>query len=67
MTSYEFTGTYREIGTDRAITIPFIAFNPIDRMAQGLKKTPTGFRLTRIEQFNKFGTRIYSQVFKYFK
>ncbi len=67
MTSYKFTGTYREVGAHKVITIPFIAFNPIDRMAQGLAKTPVGFRLTRIEQFNKFGSKIYSQIFQYLK
>ena len=67
MTSYKFTGTYQEKDTNRTITIPFIAFNPIDRMAQGLIKTPAGFRLTRIEQFNKFGSKIYSQIFRYLK
>lgn len=56
--SYKFTGFYKQIDSNKVITIPFIAFNTMDRIAQSFKKCPEGYQLIRVQQKNKNGTII---------
>lgn len=56
--SYKFTGFYKQLDSDKVITIPFIAFSVVDRLGQSFKKCPEGYKLIRVQQKNKNGTII---------